>query len=324
MNKIVFIGSGAIATAIGNVLAMKEQYNITLLSIEDDVIDSINSKNVNTKYFPNIRLHPGLKASNDHSVLKEAEIIFLAIPSSETVNYVKTNKGLINSNAILVNLAKGFGDGKRTIVECLEKYCDNTIATLKGPTFARDIIKDHHTGITLGCRDSSKFEIFRKLFDDTHIILDYSDDIIGVELLSILKNIYAIAFGIVDAHFNSANLRFMVLTNAFKEMKNLLLQFGGKSDTMFQYCGFGDFGLTALNDLSRNRTLGLLIGKGFFTPDITDNILLEGHIAVNVFCEEISKRNSITDYYIIKELYKVFNKNYDISKFLNRILGRNY
>jgi glycerol-3-phosphate dehydrogenase (NAD(P)+) len=115
----------------------------------------------------------------------------------------------------------------------------------------------------------------------------------------------------------------MILTNAFKEMKNLLLQFGGESETMFKYCGFGDFGLTALNDLSRNRTLGLLIGKGFFSQNISDKVLLEGHIAVNVFCEEISKRNSITDYYIIKELYKVLNNSYDISKFLNNILGKN-
>jgi glycerol-3-phosphate dehydrogenase (NAD(P)+) len=322
MNKIVFIGSGAIATAIGNVLAEKEKYKITLLSIEEDVIASINNKQINTKYFPNIKLEPSLKVSADKNILKNAEIIFLALPSSETVKYVQTNKDFINPNAILVNLAKGFGDGKRTIVECLEKYCQNKIATLKGPTFARDIIKEHHTGITLGSRDISVLDTFKNLFSDTHIILDYSEDIIGVELLSILKNIYAIAIGIVDAHFSSANLRFMILTNAFKEMKNLLLQFGGESETMFKYCGFGDFGLTALNDLSRNRTLGLLIGKGFFSQNISDKILLEGHIAVNVFCEEISKRNSITDYYIIKELYKVLNNSYDISKFLNNILGK--
>lgn len=320
MTKIVFIGSGAIATAIGNVLAAKDSHKVTLLSIEEKVVNSINTDRINSGYFPNIKLVSNLKASLDKNILKTADIIFLAIPSSVTLKYVRDNLEFMNSKAILVNLAKGFGDEHRTIVQCLEDICENPIATLKGPTFARDIITRIHTGITVGCREKIHFDELKKLFNGTSILLDYSPDIIGVELLSILKNIYAIAIGIIDAHYNSPNLRFMVLTNAFKEMRQMLIQFNGKEETIFNYCGFGDFGLTALNDLSRNRTLGLLIGKGFFTQDISDKVLLEGKIAVNVFCEEISKSNSLKDYHIISELYKVFNEEYDISKFLENIL----
>lgn len=320
MTNIVFIGSGAIATAIGNVLAAKNSHSVCLLSIEEEVVNSINTSRINSGYFPNIKLVSRLKASLDKNILKTADIIFLAIPSSATIKYVRDNTEFINSKAILVNLAKGFGDDHRTIVQCLEDICKNPIATLKGPTFARDIINRIHTGITVGCREEHHFNELKKLFSNTSIVLDYSSDIIGVELLSILKNIYAIAIGIIDAHYNSPNLRFMVLTNAFKEMRHMLIQFNGKEETIFNYCGFGDFGLTALNDLSRNRTLGLLIGKGFFTQDISDKVLLEGKIAVNVFCEEISKRNSFKDYLIISELYKVFNEEYDISKFLKNIL----
>ena len=90
---------------------------------------------------------------------------------------------------------------------------------------------------------------------------------------------------------------------------------------MFKYCGYGDFGLTALNDLSRNRTLGLLIGKGFFVDDISDKVVLEGKIAVNVFCNEISGSNSLNGKFpIISELYKLFNQEYDISKFVSNII----
>lgn len=320
MKKIVFIGSGSIATAIGNVLAAKKNHKVTLLSIEEEVVNSINTKRINSGYFPNIKLVSNLKASLDKNILKDAEIIFLAIPSSVVVSYVIENRNFINSKAILVNLAKGFGDKHQTIVQCLEDISDNPIATLKGPTFARDIITRLHTGITVGCRSEKHFNELEELFKDTSIIVDYSSDIIGVELLSILKNIYAIAIGIIDAHYNSPNLRFLVLTNAFKEMRTLLIKFNGNEETIFNYCGFGDFGLTALNDLSRNRTLGLLIGKGFFTQDISDKVLLEGKIAVNVFCEGISERNSLKDSRIISELYKVFNEEYDISKFLKNIL----
>lgn len=318
--NITFIGSGAIATAIGHILAIKNEHKIRLLSIEEDVIESINEHRINNKYFPNVKLRKTLKATSDKTILKDAYIIFLSIPSSQTVNYIKTNQSIINPDAILVNLAKGFGDENKTIVQCLKDVCSNPIATMKGPSFARDIINKQHTGLTVGAEDYKVFHELKDVFKKTNIYLDHSDDIIGVELLSILKNIYAIAMGIVDAHHDSPNLRFLVLTNAFREMRSLLIQFGGKEETLFNYCGFGDFGLTALNDLSRNRTLGLLIGKGFFSRDISDNVLLEGRIAVNVFCEEISKQNSLTDFHIINELYKVFNNGYDISKFLNNIL----
>lgn len=320
MKNIIFIGSGAIATAIGHILAIKNEHQIHLLSIEDDVIESINNFRINNKYFPNVKLRKTLRATSDKNVLTDAYIIFLAIPSSKTLDYIKQNQNIINPNAILVNLAKGFGDDNRTIVQCLKDVSNNPIATIKGPSFARDIINKLHTGLTVGTEDSEIFSTLKNVFKETNIYLDYSNDINGVELLSILKNIYAIAMGIVDAQHDSPNLRFLVLTNAFKEMRNLLIQFGGKEETLFKYCGFGDFGLTALNDLSRNRTLGLLIGKGFFSQDISDNVLLEGRIAVNVFCEEIAKKHSIDDFHIISELYKIFNKNKNVSAFVNAIL----
>ncbi|MFH1936041.1 MAG: NAD(P)H-dependent glycerol-3-phosphate dehydrogenase, partial [Bacteroidota bacterium] len=151
---------------------------------------------------------------------------------------------------------------------------------------------------------------------------DFSPDITGVEILSILKNIYAIVLGIVDAQFNSPNLRFLILTKAFREMRRILLHFGGAEETMFNYCGYGDFTLTALNDLSRNRTLGLLIGKGFFTEHVSHELVLEGKTAVNIFYEELSQKLPVDQQFpIIAELYKIFNNSYDISSFVNSILS---
>ena len=322
-NKITFIGSGSIATALANVIAHKTSHPINLLSIEDEVIESINTVHKNNKYFPYIHLSPNIFATKDLKVLEDSNIIFLALPSTEIKNYVEGNIAYINEKALLINLAKGFGDNRRTIIQCLEEICQNPLATLKGPSFARDIINNFHTGLTLGMVNQDTAQEIKHLFKGTNIHLDYSQDIIGVELISILKNIYAIVMGIVDAHYNSPNLRFMVLTNAFQEMRHILKQFGGKEDTLFNYCGYGDFGLTALNDLSRNRTMGLLIGKGFLTKDISDQVLLEGRIAVDVFCEEISKKYSLADFHIISELYMVFHNNQKVSTFVNEILNNN-
>ena len=170
------------------------------------------------------------------------------------------------------------------------------------------------------CRSDS-FSPVQPLFRNTNIYLDYSTDIQGVEILSILKNIYAIVAGITDASFDAPNLRSLVLTKAFKEMRNILLEFGCDEQTMFKYCGFGDFTLTALNDLSRNRTLGLLIGKGFFTREMSDKVVLEGKIAVNVLVEVLASRNLGDKFPILHELHKVFTDHYDLSQFVNRIIA---
>lgn len=321
---ICFIGSGAISTAIGNVLSNKEKYKVCMLSVEQDVVDSISNERINKKYFPNVLLHPDLKATFDKNTLKVADLVFLGIPSNVTLSYIEGNKHLINPNALVVNLAKGFSSERKTIPQSLAKIIPNQIYSMKGPSFAREIINNMPTALTVASKKEKGFPVFKEIFEDTPIYLDFTTDVTGVELASILKNIYAIIVGIVDASFDSPNLRSLILTNAINEMRCLISKFGGKEETMFNYCGFGDFTLTALNDLSRNRTLGLLIGKGFFTDYISEKVVLEGKIAVNIFVEEIArKRNIKTKKLMIRELYHVFNdEHYDIANFVNNILHR--
>lgn len=320
-NKIVFVGAGAIGTSLGNSLAKNPDLDVTLVSIEEDVISSINELHINQKYFPGIALNSRLKATLDTSPVRSTEFLFMAIPSVETVNYLKEHQDIVPPEAVIVNLAKGFGEHNCTIIRCLNEFLPNQVCTMKGPTFARDIINNQPTAFTVGSNNPELFSRFGQLFYNTNIYLDYSTDIQGVEILSILKNIYAIVAGITDASFDAPNLRVLVLTKAFKEMRNILLEFGCKEQTMFKYCGFGDFTLTALNDLSRNRTLGLLIGKGFFTREMSDRVVLEGKIAVNVLVEVMALRKLSGRFPILHELHKVFNDHYDLSQFINRILS---
>ena len=321
-HKIIIIGAGAIGTAIGNVLARKNAYNVELLSIEKDVVETISRKRYNQKYFPNVKLSKHLKASTDPKVLKDANIVFLAIPSNVMVDYVGQVRPFLNKDAILLNMAKGFGPGQKIITDSLKDIVPNPICSFKGPTFARELINRIPTAFTVGSEDKSNFDLLQGIFAETNIHIDYSNDVKGVEILSLLKNIYAIATGIVDAQFSSPNLRFLFLTKAFNEMRQIMVRYGGKEETMFKFCGFGDFCLTALNDLSRNRTLGLLIGKGFFVEDISDKVTLEGKIAVNIFCEDISKKNGLDcKYPIIAELYKLFNEEYDFGKFATKVVN---
>jgi len=319
--KVCIVGAGAMGTSLGNALAMKPELEVTLLSIEDDVVDSINKNHINEKYFPSTLLTWRLKATTDVKVLSQHPFVFLAIPSSTIFDYINQHKGLFDPEVVLINLSKGLsGDEHYTMAESLQVNTPFKIATFKGPTFARELIINMPTAFTVGASDVSLFPIFRDMVKGTCIHLDYSTDLRGVELLSILKNIYAIALGIVDAQYDSPNLRFLFLTRAFSEMRAFLIKFEGKKKTLFKYCGYGDFGLTALNDLSRNRTLGLLIGKGFYSES-NSNLVLEGKKAVDMFYEIIKDDILDDEYKIIQELSKVLSGQYDIANFIHEILG---
>jgi len=318
-NNIVFAGAGSIGTALGNILA-SAGHQVTLYTIEEDVALAINENHINPDYFPNAPLSEDLVATTDVSILEEAHCLFLAIPSIITVDFVLQNKENLREDVMLVNLAKGFGCGKMTITACLNKMLDIPVCTMKGPSFAREVMNTAPTAFTFASSEDKLFEKAEEMFRDTPVYLDYTTDVEGVEYLSILKNIYAIILGIVDANFDSPNLRFLILTKAFDEMRRIMIRLGGKEGSMFHYCGYGDFSLTALNDLSRNRTLGLLIGKGFFTKDISDTVVLEGKMAVNTFCTGIFSETDKDVFPLIFELEKIFVNNYDISSFVANIL----
>lgn len=316
MKIVICGGTGSFGTALGNVLSLNEENEVILLGRNKVVVDRINKLKINPKHFPNIKLNGKLKATTDIKVLSNADIVFLSIPSSIVVDYVEKNKKLINKDSIIVNLAKGFGKNGDIIPNNLKEIFNNKIVSLKGPTFASELIHNYPSAFTVGGEDKEIFKLFKKIFKNTNVCLDYSTDIKGVELASILKNIYAICLGIVDVYFNSANTRFLVLTKAFNEMREILTYLGGKEETLFKYCGFGDFGLTALNDLSRNRTLGLMIGKGFLSPNTESSVILEGKRSLKIVYNKIKSENFL----IIKSLYGIFYEEKPIIDFLKKIV----
>jgi len=105
-------------------------------------------------------------------------------------------------------------------------------------------------------------------------------------------------------------------------MRKVLEYFGGNPDTLFHYCGYGDFTLTALNDLSRNRTLGLLIGKGFLTEHVSHELVLEGKTAVDVFYDQLHGKVNVEERFpIIAELRRIFRDRYDVSGIVGTLLA---
>ena len=308
--NIFVIGSGTFGTAISNELARDKDNNITIYSRSTEIVNEINNKKTNKKYFANSKLMDSLKCTLEFVDIRQADIIFIALPSSVILEVINNFKEYISSDQLIVNLSKGIFKNGQTIVDCLnETLKTNNIVSLKGPSFAVEIMQRANTLLTLGYTDAYQFKIVKTVFNNTRIYLDITKDIRGVEILSVIKNIYALLIGVVDAKYNSPNTRFMFMTKVFSEIRILNKEFGGDLDTVFLACGLGDVSMTSLNDLSRNRTLGLLIGKGFYNPNSNDStVIVEGVKSINIIFDLIdaSLKNQLS---LLSRLHDFFNSN---------------
>jgi glycerol-3-phosphate dehydrogenase (NAD(P)+) len=276
--NIIILGGGSFGTALANQLSYNCLNDITILLRDIKVQNEINTKNSNSKYFLNKGLNSKIKATTNFEIIKSADVLFYSIPTNSISSVTSNVKYHLKSSTLVINVAKGIFDNGKTIVEYLKnKLLHENVISLKGASFSTEMMNRLPTLFTIGFDLKKQVDIVNEITVDTNIYIDSTTDVRGVELLSAIKNIYAILLGNIDAKFNSANTRFLILTKAMSEIKNIIVALGGKEETIFLSCGIGDISLTSLNDLSRNRTLGLLIGKGFFNPSFQENsVVLEG------------------------------------------------
>ena len=307
MNIIVF-GAGTFGTAIAKALSSNNKNNVLLFSENQSKVNEINTFNTNKSCFPNKHLPISVRATNNNDDLYYADVIFIAYPSNIVIDKIQKFYKKFKNNVLIVNLSKGLLEGGTTVVECIKKEFNlKNIVTLKGPSFAIELMDYANTLLTLGYTTQDQLNTISEIIKNSVLHIDFTNDIRGVEILSSLKNIYAIFLGIVDAKYNSSNTRFMILTKAFSEVRLILKELGGCESTLFLSCGFGDLCLTSLNDISRTRTLGLLIGKEFYNEDYKSNsVILEGLNAINMVYQLVDSK-IIVELPILAKLFDYFS-----------------
>ena len=319
MNNIVIAGAGTFGTAVAERLSWNSRNRVTLHTIEQDVEKEINDSHTNRKYFPTRFLSRYLSATSSFSVFAEADVIMLVIPSKAIVPFSEEIRKNTAREPLIVNLAKGMSDDGAFITENIPF---KRTASMKGPSFAIETINGVPTSFTFGGKREDYMYFKNEVLPDTQFSLDYSSDVRAVELMSILKNMYAIAIGIVSGKFNSPNVDFLVYTKAVSEMRALLRIFSCDEDTIFRYCGIGDLGLTALNDLSRNRTLGMLIGKGFgYDPDSKSSTVVEGLRTIKLIGEITRDKEAAEDFPLVQALYRLLYGTDTLNDYIVSVLG---
>ncbi|WP_295599698.1 NAD(P)H-dependent glycerol-3-phosphate dehydrogenase [uncultured Methanobrevibacter sp.] len=286
------IGAGSLGTAIAQI--MSENVNEVLLHVrKQELCDDINNKRYNTQYYPSQKLKENIKATVDVDDLKNCEIIFLAIPSSAFRDTLKNLKEVISNDTILVTTAKGIEyPSLKTMGDLISEYFDENYVALSGPNFASEIMLNQPTVTNISSRNPENSRKVKEVLATKQFKVKIIDDIKGIELCGVLKNVNAIANGICEGMNINENARYSILTRGFIDTIRIIESFGGNSDTAHEYCGFGDLILTSTSFESRNHTLGILYGQRLIIDEVASGIVFEGKNSIRAV-KDICDNNSI-------------------------------
>ena len=310
------IGAGSLGTAISQTIS--ENADQLLLHVrKQNLCDDINNTHYNTHYYPNHKLNDNIKATTDFNELKECDIIFLAIPSSAFRETLKRLKEVISQDTIIVTTAKGIEyPSLNTMGNLISEYFDENYVVLSGPNFASEIMSNLPTVTNIASRNPENSRKVKEVLSTKYFKVKIIDDVKGIELCGVLKNINAIANGICEGMNINENARYSILTKSFKDTIKIIEAIGGVSETVHEYCGFGDLILTSTSYESRNHTLGILYGQRLIIDESASGIVFEGKNsirAVKDICENYNIHSDIVDfvYEVIIERetpIKAFNK----------------
>ena len=297
--KVGVIGAGSLGTAISQTIS--ENVNQLLLHVrKQDLCDDINNTGYNTHYYPSQKLNENIKATTDLNDLSDCDIIFLAIPSSAFRDTLKNLKDVIAEDTILVTTAKGIEyPSLKSMGDLISEYFNENYVALSGPNFASEIMLNQPTVTNIASRKRENSLKVKEVLSTKQFKVKIIDDIKGIELCGVLKNINAIANGICEGMNINENARYSILTKSFKDTIKIIESVGGFSDTVHEYCGFGDLILTSTSSESRNHTLGILYGQRLIIDEAASGIVFEGKNsirAVKDICDNNNVHSDIVDF----------------------------
>jgi glycerol-3-phosphate dehydrogenase (NAD(P)+) len=287
MSRIAVMGSGAWGTAIALGLAKRGGHEITLWSHAPEVSEAIRERGENSIFLPGFPVPRSIRATSGiQEALGEAEIVISVMPSHHVrASYVQFAPHL-RSGQVLVSATKGVED--ESLLRMSEVIADVLggvglelpIGVLSGPSFAQEVAAGLPAAVTIASQNADMASRIQREFGSQTLRLYTNDDVVGVELGGALKNVIAIAAGIAAGLGLGHNSVAALITRGIAETTRLAVACGGRRETLAGLSGIGDLVLTCTGALSRNRTVGIELGKGRRLPEVLAG--LQGKVAEGV------------------------------------------
>lgn len=273
------LGCGAYGLALGSIIN-RNNHKVTLWSYSEEEKKILTSTRESPR-LKNYIIPENLYFTNDlEETVKNKDLVIIAVPAFSFEETVKKMNKYIDKRIPVVIATKGIQqDTCLFLHDVFKKNCKNKIAVISGPTFADDIIKDVPIGMSLATKSGKVENIVRKCFENDKTKFRRSRDVIGVELCASVKNVIAIASGILEGMKVTDSTRALFLTESLNDIKELIHALGGRKKTILSFAGFGDILMTCTSKTSRNFSFGYLIGRGASQEEIDDylhNTTVEG------------------------------------------------
>jgi glycerol-3-phosphate dehydrogenase (NAD(P)+) len=284
--KIAVIGAGAWGTGLTIVLGRKRTHDIRLWAYEKEVRQAISQAGENLQFLPGCQIPETVSVTGTlNEALSGAEIVVSAMPSQHCRRLFQQMRPHVREEVLFVSATKGLEeDGLLRMTEVISAELSQfraRVGALSGPTFAREVARGDPTAITIASTDGELAETVQREFSDPNFRVYTNDDVIGVELGGALKNVIAIAAGVCDGLGLGHNSVAALITRGLAEITRLAVVCGGDARTLAGLAGLGDLVLTCTGGLSRNRSVGVELGRGRKLPEIIAG--MHGAVAEGVF-----------------------------------------
>lgn len=262
--KVAVIGAGAWGTALANLLSENE-HEVMLWAFEPDVVESINTHAENRRFLSGVPLHAALRASgNVDQVVEGAELALFVAPSHVLRQVATSCARAMPAGVPLVVATKGIDRERLSLMTDVvnDEVPGHPIVALSGPSFAMEVANHLPTAIVAASTDAEAALLTQRALSTSAFRVYTQSDVTGVELGGALKNVMAVATGIADGLQLGFNARAALITRGLAEMTRLGVKLGADPQTFAGLAGIGDLVLTCTGSLSRNRSVGLEIGRG--------------------------------------------------------------
>jgi glycerol-3-phosphate dehydrogenase (NAD(P)+) len=316
MKKIAVIGGGSWGTALSIALTRsRAQHRVSLWLFEKDICENIRTRRVNDVFLPGFEIPPQVQATNDLAeALDGAEMVIGVMPSQYARSLYSQMLPYLKPEMCLVSATKGLDhDGLKRISTVMEEIIGQKfaprVAALSGPSFAREVARGDPTAVVIASRDVELARQVQEEISGPTFRLYVNDDIIGVELGGAVKNVIAIAAGVCDGLGFGHNTIAALITRGLVEMTRLAVALGGRPQTLAGLAGMGDLVLTCTGGLSRNRSVGVELGRGKKLAEIVGSMRMvaEG-VGTTAATRELARRAGV-EMPITEQMHSVLYEN---------------
>ena len=294
--KIAIIGTGSYSLALAATMAKKEENNIWMWTEDIKKVDEVKVTKKLSSINDNYQIPSNINLSHSYEeVLKDADVIFIMVVAKYMEVVCCDIKKLITPNTPVCIGTKGIEQDTCQMVSDVYKTCvglDN-VSVISGPSFAIDIFNDEPIGLSIASTNEKNIEVVKQVLQNDRVKLRESNDLIGVQICGSVKNVIAIAAGILSGLGYSESTQAFLITEASNDIKELINGLGGDGKTILSYAGIGDLLLTCTSTKSRNFSFGKIIGEGKTKTEIIEHL----------------KYNTVEGYYTLKSIYNLVKSN---------------